>query len=200
MKCYNCQGEGHMARQYTQNSAFQTKDLDAYDSDCNVISSAKAVLKVNLSSCDFDVLSEQESQDTGTHDTNSSAPNDILVLSLVEKMTDHVANLDMENQTNKTDFRLKHSNYNLDTSVKSRTLVRIKASRKLPKSSVDKNNLEIQNEQLRIDNNQLLNQIMSQKILHIAVNSIDILDMPKLCVDEYNKCLELETGLFKKKI
>ncbi|GJY43267.1 hypothetical protein Tco_0431480 [Tanacetum coccineum] len=43
----------------------------------------------------------QESQDAGIHDTNSSAPNDLLVLSLVEQMTDHVANLDKENQTNK---------------------------------------------------------------------------------------------------
>ncbi|GJY24446.1 hypothetical protein Tco_0398104 [Tanacetum coccineum] len=43
----------------------------------------------------------QESQDAGIQDTNSSAPNDLLVLSLVEQMTDHVANLDKENQTNK---------------------------------------------------------------------------------------------------
>nr|GEV70379.1 hypothetical protein [Tanacetum cinerariifolium] len=39
------------------NSAFQTKD-DAYDSDCDDVSSAKAILMVNLSSCDLDVLSE----------------------------------------------------------------------------------------------------------------------------------------------
>ncbi|GJS22289.1 hypothetical protein Tco_0450921 [Tanacetum coccineum] len=37
----------------------------------------------------------------GIQDTNSSAPKDLLVLSLVEQMTDHVANLDKENQTNK---------------------------------------------------------------------------------------------------
>nr|GEW32653.1 hypothetical protein [Tanacetum cinerariifolium] len=43
----------------------------------------------------------QESQHAGVQDTNSSAPNDLLVLSLVEKMTDQVANLDKENQTNK---------------------------------------------------------------------------------------------------
>nr|GEV95198.1 hypothetical protein [Tanacetum cinerariifolium] len=43
----------------------------------------------------------QESQDAGIQDTNSSAPNDLLVLSLVEQMTDHVANLDKENHTNK---------------------------------------------------------------------------------------------------
>ncbi|GJX30813.1 hypothetical protein Tco_0240668 [Tanacetum coccineum] len=39
----------------------------------------------------------QESQDAVIQDTNSSAPNDLLVLSLVEQMTDHVANLDKEN-------------------------------------------------------------------------------------------------------
>nr|GEW01691.1 integrase, catalytic region, zinc finger, CCHC-type, peptidase aspartic, catalytic [Tanacetum cinerariifolium] len=35
-----------------------TEDLDAYNSDCDDISSAKAVLMANLSSCDLDVLSE----------------------------------------------------------------------------------------------------------------------------------------------
>ncbi|GJU58025.1 hypothetical protein Tco_1235791 [Tanacetum coccineum] len=112
-----------------QNSTFQTEDLDAYDSDCDDISSAKAVLMENLQAVilmmcksyseqiriddypDNEIHSGsniisyfqylQESQNTGIQDTNSSAPNDLLVLSLVEQMTDHVANLDKENQTNK---------------------------------------------------------------------------------------------------
>ncbi|GJT57675.1 hypothetical protein Tco_0992729 [Tanacetum coccineum] len=41
-----------------QNAAFQTDDLDAYDSDCDDISYAKAVLMDNLSSYYSDVLSE----------------------------------------------------------------------------------------------------------------------------------------------
>ncbi|GKA79205.1 hypothetical protein Tco_0785801 [Tanacetum coccineum] len=65
--------------------------------------------------------------------------------------------------------------------------------------SVDKNNFEIQIKQLQIDNDQLLNQIMSQEIMHIAVNSVDILDINQSCVDECTKCLEIETELFKKK-
>ncbi|GKB35337.1 hypothetical protein Tco_0880279 [Tanacetum coccineum] len=59
---------------------------------------------------------------------------------------------------------------------------------------VDKNAFEIQIKQLSIDNDQLLKQIMSQEIVHIAVNSVDILDVKKSCVNECNKCLELETG------
>ncbi|GKC52896.1 hypothetical protein Tco_1075641 [Tanacetum coccineum] len=62
------------------------------DPDCDDLSSAKAVLMENLLSCDPEVLFK---------DTNSSAPNDLLVLSLVDQMTDHVAHLDKENKTNK---------------------------------------------------------------------------------------------------
>nr|GEW62560.1 hypothetical protein [Tanacetum cinerariifolium] len=109
VKCYNYQGEGHMARQCTQpkrprnsawfkektllvqahesgqvldeeqlsfltdpgiiesqvtqitilqNVVFHTDDLDAYDSDCDDISSSKAVLMANLSSYNSDILFE----------------------------------------------------------------------------------------------------------------------------------------------
>ncbi|GJY79659.1 hypothetical protein Tco_0485460 [Tanacetum coccineum] len=57
---------------------------------------------------------------------------------------------------------------------------------------VDNNALEIKIKQLRIDNDQLLNQIMSKEIVHIAMNSVDILDVSKSCVDECNKCLSQE--------
>ncbi|GJT58539.1 retrovirus-related pol polyprotein from transposon TNT 1-94 [Tanacetum coccineum] len=146
VKCYNCQGEGHMTRHCTQpkrprNAAwFKEKlmlaeaqeagqildeeqlafladldDLDAYDSNCDDLSSAKVVLMANLSSSDPEVLSKyseqthvddfedneihsgsniipysqylQETQDAVIQDTNPSAPNDLLVLSLVEQMT-----------------------------------------------------------------------------------------------------------------
>ncbi|GJS51514.1 hypothetical protein Tco_0624876 [Tanacetum coccineum] len=86
--------------QATIQNAFQTEDLDAYDSDCDDLSSVKAFLMANLSSYDPEVLSE-ESQNAVIQDTNSSAPNDLLVLSLVEQMIDHVVHLDKENQTNK---------------------------------------------------------------------------------------------------
>ncbi|GKB37036.1 hypothetical protein Tco_0881978 [Tanacetum coccineum] len=81
VKCYNCQGEGQMAKQYPgiseasiaqqtipQNSAFQTEDLDAYDSDCDDLSLAKAVLMAYLSSCDPEVLSKVPYSDSYLND------------------------------------------------------------------------------------------------------------------------------------
>nr|GEW99673.1 hypothetical protein [Tanacetum cinerariifolium] len=111
VKCYNCQGEGHIARQCTQpkqpmnarwfkekamladaqearqildeeqltfladlgipaeqdqtiiphNVAFQTEDLDTYDSDCDDLLTAQAVLMANISNYGSDVISENES-------------------------------------------------------------------------------------------------------------------------------------------
>ncbi|GJV75486.1 retrovirus-related pol polyprotein from transposon TNT 1-94 [Tanacetum coccineum] len=119
VKCYNCQGEGHMVRQCTQpkrprnvawfkeklmlaeaqeagqildeeqlsflayprineapvaqhtipqSSAFQTEYLDAYDLDCDDISSAKAIVIANISSCSSDVFSEVPYSDTYLND------------------------------------------------------------------------------------------------------------------------------------
>ncbi|GKC62180.1 hypothetical protein Tco_1089778, partial [Tanacetum coccineum] len=42
----------------THNASYQANDLDVYDSDCDGISTAKAVLMANLSSYRSDVLSE----------------------------------------------------------------------------------------------------------------------------------------------
>ncbi|GJU36521.1 hypothetical protein Tco_1184875 [Tanacetum coccineum] len=87
IKCYNCQAEGkeldeeqlaflvdprvaddQVAQTITHNAAFQTDDLDAYESDCDDISSAKAVPMANLSSCDSDVLFEN-SEEPSTSNT-----------------------------------------------------------------------------------------------------------------------------------
>ncbi|GKD45282.1 integrase, catalytic region, zinc finger, CCHC-type containing protein [Tanacetum coccineum] len=60
VKCYNSQGEGHMARQCTQPTILHgLRKRYAYDSDCDDTSSAKAVLMANISSNDSDVLSEE---------------------------------------------------------------------------------------------------------------------------------------------
>ncbi|GJW66216.1 hypothetical protein Tco_0120640 [Tanacetum coccineum] len=65
VKCFNCQredpgvAEGPVTQTIiTHNATYQADDLDAYDSDCDNFSIAKAVLMANLSSYGSDVLSE----------------------------------------------------------------------------------------------------------------------------------------------
>ncbi|GJT21781.1 putative ribonuclease H-like domain-containing protein [Tanacetum coccineum] len=99
VKCYNCQGEGHMARQCTQpkrprNAAWYkekamlaeaqeaeqildeeqlTEDLDTYDSDCDDISNAQAVLMANISNYGSDVISEVPHSETYLNDMENQS-------------------------------------------------------------------------------------------------------------------------------
>ncbi|GJZ04568.1 hypothetical protein Tco_0537843 [Tanacetum coccineum] len=88
-----------------QNSAFQTEDLDTHDSDCDDLSSAKAVLMANLSSYDPDILSEVPYTD--------SYPNDI-VNQNVQKMTysqhTHIVNFP-DNEINSDSNIIPYSQY-----------------------------------------------------------------------------------------
>nr|GEX01504.1 hypothetical protein [Tanacetum cinerariifolium] len=108
--CYNCKGEGHMSKKYTKpnrkideawfkdkyavtnNAAYQADDLDAYDSDCDELNSAKIALMENLSHYGSDNLVE-----------NSSSPalHDDLILYVNEQLKTQVVNCTKINQDNK---------------------------------------------------------------------------------------------------
>nr|GFC55453.1 hypothetical protein [Tanacetum cinerariifolium] len=75
----------------THNAAYQADDLDAYDSDCDDFFASKAVLMANLSSYRSDVLSE---------DTNSSAQQDAMILSVFEQLSNQVTNCSKVNKDN----------------------------------------------------------------------------------------------------
>ncbi|GJQ99071.1 hypothetical protein Tco_0522056, partial [Tanacetum coccineum] len=153
VKCFDYQGEGHMARQclkpkrkrdatwfrdkvllvkaqgsgkvlneeelafladpvvsegpvtqtvITHNAAYQADDLDAYDSDYDEISTAKAVLMANLSSYGSDVLSEYllETQNAAIQDTNSFAQQDAMILYVFEQLSNQVTNCNKVNKDN----------------------------------------------------------------------------------------------------
>ncbi|GKD63136.1 hypothetical protein Tco_1305244, partial [Tanacetum coccineum] len=82
--CYNSKGEGHMSKQCTKpkrkqddswfkdkvlltvinhNNAYQADDLDAYDSDCDELNTAKVSLIANLSLYGSDALVEVHNPD-----------------------------------------------------------------------------------------------------------------------------------------
>ncbi|GKB74710.1 hypothetical protein Tco_0936122 [Tanacetum coccineum] len=64
-----------------------TKDLDAYDFDCDDVSNAKAVLMANLSNYGSDVILEVVVQDTNVH-----TQQDLMILSMIEQMSEQIIN------------------------------------------------------------------------------------------------------------
>nr|GEV43659.1 hypothetical protein [Tanacetum cinerariifolium] len=69
------------------NVAFQTEDLDTYDSDYDDISNAQAVLMANISNYGFDVISEENVQDT-----HLQAQQDSIILYVIEQMSKQIIN------------------------------------------------------------------------------------------------------------
>ncbi|GKA21783.1 hypothetical protein Tco_0707745 [Tanacetum coccineum] len=95
------------------NAAFQTEDLDTYDSDCDDISNAKAVLMANISNYGSDVILEVPHSETylndmenqsvhamqdfeqtqaNVQDTNLQAQQDSMILSVIEQMSEQMIN------------------------------------------------------------------------------------------------------------
>nr|GEV33848.1 uncharacterized mitochondrial protein AtMg00810-like [Tanacetum cinerariifolium] len=86
----------------THNAAYQADDLDAYNSDCDELNTAKVALMANLSHCGSDVLAEIHNPDNMdnnmiNHDAvvqnlNSSKQQDTLILSVIEQLKTQVIN------------------------------------------------------------------------------------------------------------
>nr|GEU89837.1 hypothetical protein [Tanacetum cinerariifolium] len=214
--------DDQVAQTIIHNAAFQTDNLDAYDFNCDDISSAKAILMANLSSCDSDFLSEDKANN------ESKIVNESLTaklerykervkinkqrfnfdLSSCEKFIDSKMD-DMIRMRNtkfaafEMEIKLTLSKHELSTKKKfwlqsfdknskepstSDTPVKIKVPGKLPKK------------QFLIENNRLLDKIISQEIvLNTSViicvfekKNEDTVDN----VDTCNKCMELEAELF----
>ncbi|GJU09453.1 retrovirus-related pol polyprotein from transposon TNT 1-94 [Tanacetum coccineum] len=106
----------HQELVITHNAAYQADDLDAYDSDCDELNSAKIALMANLSRNGSNALTEVHNSDNLTYDlinqrgwgdhnretvknSNSSAQQDVLILSMFEQLNTqvmHCTNVNLE--------------------------------------------------------------------------------------------------------
>nr|GEW82896.1 hypothetical protein [Tanacetum cinerariifolium] len=128
--CYNCKGEGYMSKQctkpkrkrddswfkdkvlltvITRNAAYQADDLDAYDSNCDELNTAKVALMVSLSHYGSDVLTEVHNHDNvnnminhAMQNYNSPTQQDALILSVIEQLKTQVVNCTKINLANKS--------------------------------------------------------------------------------------------------
>ncbi|GKF52557.1 hypothetical protein Tco_0159467 [Tanacetum coccineum] len=111
--------EGHAIQTViTHNAAYQADDLDAYESDCDELNTAKVALMTNLSHYSSDALAEVhnhdnmnnnmlnqyviESQHAAVQNSNSSAQQDTLILSMIEQLKTQVVNCTKINLNNKS--------------------------------------------------------------------------------------------------
>ncbi|GKC20186.1 hypothetical protein Tco_1022336 [Tanacetum coccineum] len=97
--CYNCKGERHMSKQCTKpkrkrddlwfkdkvlltvithNAAYQAEDLDAYDSDCDELNTAKVALMANLNVLENQLLSASLLICLGKRDCVERIPSEVL--------------------------------------------------------------------------------------------------------------------------
>nr|GEX04793.1 hypothetical protein [Tanacetum cinerariifolium] len=66
------------------NAAFHNKDLDTYDSDCDDVLNAKAILMANISNYGSDVISEIRHSETYLNDMENQIDKQCLVISKKE--------------------------------------------------------------------------------------------------------------------
>ncbi|GJV06556.1 hypothetical protein Tco_1344212 [Tanacetum coccineum] len=81
----------------THNAAYQANDLDAYDSKCDELNTTKIDLMANLSHYGSDALAEETVQNS-----NASAQQDALILSVIEQLKTQVVNYTKINLDNKS--------------------------------------------------------------------------------------------------
>ncbi|GKE80877.1 hypothetical protein Tco_1550877 [Tanacetum coccineum] len=95
----------------THNAAYQADDLDAYDSDCDELNTAKVALMANLSHYGSDALSGVYNHDNVNNDmtnqvavqnSKSSAQQDDLILSVIEQLKTQVVHCTKTNLENKS--------------------------------------------------------------------------------------------------
>ncbi|GJW01547.1 integrase, catalytic region, zinc finger, CCHC-type containing protein [Tanacetum coccineum] len=113
------------------NAAFQTEDLDTYDSECDNVSNAKAVLMANISNYGSDVISEVPHSKTYLNDMENQsvhamqgfeqtpavdAQQDSMIMSVIEQMSEQMINhvfKDQYDSIKKTHVRTKEQSDSL---------------------------------------------------------------------------------------
>nr|GEV42672.1 hypothetical protein [Tanacetum cinerariifolium] len=238
-KYFNYQREGHMARQCiepkrkrdalcfwekvllveAQGNAYQANDLDAYDSDCDDITTAKVALMANLSRYSSDVVSEiqrtsklleeRQNVDLSTREKliiddfkKESLTTTFNVLKNGSKEKED-KNIDKEIALEKKVKELDNIVYKMGQSAQTIRLMLYHGNVISKETNVI--SIADSEETLMLEEESRSKMLLKQNIVNIVVNSsVDInasvnVDVSKSNVNECNKCLKLETELLKKK-
>ncbi|GJY58230.1 retrovirus-related pol polyprotein from transposon TNT 1-94 [Tanacetum coccineum] len=213
------------------NAAFQTKDRNTYDSDCDDLSTAQAILMANISNYGSNVISEliedfetrfspqQElsvEQAFWFHTFNPTIepsysplvivdvpielPKVSLVNASLKKLKFYLTQFDFVVKKRTTPSALEEDLLNEITEVQ---IVFDQMEASVQQLSVDKKCLEIAMKEIILENDRLLQKIMSQDVLITVMNSMSLnndsvnVNMQKCELCE--KCMNLDAELSKSK-
>nr|GEU54749.1 hypothetical protein [Tanacetum cinerariifolium] len=165
---------GTNTRALITTAIFQTDDIDAFDSDCDEAHSTSVVFMENLTSYDLNVLFE-----VPNHSTYQD--NNVIDQSVKEM---HYS----EHHVFVNDLNIDLTSDSLYKEVNEMKVIFNQMETKVDQCSVDQKYFEIEKKELLIDNDRLLEQILSQDIVFTAMHSYD---------DFVNNSKVIALGLFK---
>ncbi|GKB67046.1 hypothetical protein Tco_0928458 [Tanacetum coccineum] len=210
------------------NAAFQTEDLYTYDSDCDDLSTAQAVHMANISNCGSDIISEVPNFKTYLNDTDNQSVEALqdFEQTLVMDFTDNEISMEVPSELPKASLvnaslkKLKFYLTQFDSVVKKRTtpnaleedllneiteaqIVFDQMDAAVQQFLVDKQCVEIAKKEILLENDRLLQKIMSQDVLLTVINSMswnnDYVNMEMQTYDSCEKSLNLDAELSKSK-
>nr|GEU87993.1 hypothetical protein [Tanacetum cinerariifolium] len=204
----NGRGEGHMSKQcikpkrkrdeawfkdkyvVTNNAAYQADDLDAYDSDCDELNSAKIALMENLSRYGFDNLAEVHNQDNVPNNlidqdvqaASTSEQSNILTQSETEiiivkcakinqdnKNVNEILTAELERYKNQELFN-SFDQFLIDELTKVQNVFN-QMERTVEQHCVEKNKFQDKMKDILKENKRLLEQAISIDIVNIVMNA-----------------------------
>ncbi|GKD01514.1 integrase, catalytic region, zinc finger, CCHC-type containing protein [Tanacetum coccineum] len=188
----------------THNDAYQANDLNAYESDYDEHNTAKVALMANLSHYGSDALAEAAVQNS-----NSSAQQDALILSVIEQLKTQVVNCTKINLDNKSvndtltaelerykeQVKVLKEGQNVD--LRSNDNVSIFKCTAVEQHRLESKTFEVEMNQVLNENERLLEQVINKDIVNIIMNSF--VDIASVNMHECEKCLKLEIELLNKK-
>nr|GFA15727.1 hypothetical protein [Tanacetum cinerariifolium] len=176
------------------NADFQTEDLDTYDSDCDDISNAQAVLMANISNFGSNVISELQT----SHPYTDQSATSLVKIEAPRELPKTRSCLKLKRKKLENERLLEHIfcqdvvNIVMHADIKSDNVLPVQ------NTFLDDN---IALDVLKMENDHSMELLVSQDLVHTTVNSLAVINdykcMERSYIEEYERNLKLAAELLQ---